>query len=219
MQRVAVILCGCGVKDGSEIHEAVATLLALDRAGAEALIFAPRGPQHDVVDHLTGQAVPGQARDMLVEAARIARGRIGDLADLKAADVQAVILPGGFGAAKNLCSFASEGADCSVHPEVARVLQEAHRARRPIGALCIAPVIVARVLGAEAHPRLTIGNDPATAAAITKMGARHTDATAAAVIVDETNLIVTTPCYMLAGRIAEVFDGAAALVREVLALC
>lgn len=218
MKRVAVILCGCGVKDGSEIHEAVATLLALDRAGAEALVFAPRGPQHDVVDHLTGRPDPGQTRDMLVESARIARGRILDLAELRIADVHAVILPGGFGAARNLCSFASEGAACSVHPEVARVLREAHRARKPIGALCIAPVIVARVLGAETHARLTIGNDPDTAAAIAQMGARHVDSTVTAAIVDETNLIVTTPCYMLARRIGEVFEGAAALVREVLDL-
>jgi len=219
MKRVAVILCGCGVQDGSEIHEAVATLLALDRAGAEARVFAPRGPQHDVVDHLTGRPAPGQTRDMLVESARIARGRILDLAELRTADVHAVILPGGFGAARNLCSFASEGAACSVHPEVARVLREAHHARKPIGALCIAPVIVARVLGAETHARLTIGNDPGTAAAVAQMGARHVDAAVTDAIVDETNLIVTTPCYMLAGRITEVFDGAAALVHEVLALC
>ncbi len=218
MKRVAVILCGCGARDGSEIHEAVATLLALDRAGAEALVFAPRGPQHEVVDHLTGRPVPGQARDMLVEGARIARGRIRDLAELSLADVHAVILPGGFGAAKNLCSFASEGAGCSVHPEVARVLREAHGARKPIGALCIAPVIVARVLGADTHVRLTIGNDPATAAAIAQMGARHADAGVTTAVVDAANLVVTTPCYMLAGRIAEVFDGAAALVREVLEL-
>ncbi len=218
MKRVAVILCGCGVRDGSEIHEAVATLLALDRAGAEALVFAPRGPQHDVVDHLTGRPDPGQTRDMLVESARIARGRILDLAELKIADVHAVILPGGFGAAKNLCSFASEGAACSIHPEVARVLREAHRARKPIGALCIAPVIVARVLGAETHALLTIGNDPGTATALVQMGARHIDAAVTTAIVDKTNLIVTTPCYMLAGRIAEVFDGAAALVREILDL-
>jgi enhancing lycopene biosynthesis protein 2 len=219
MKRVAVILCGCGVRDGSEIHEAVATLLALDRAGAEALVFAPRGPQHEVVDHLTGRPDPGQTRDMLVESARIARGRILDLAELDIADVHAVILPGGFGAANNLCAFAREGAACSVHPEVARVLREAHRARKPIGALCIAPVIVARVLGAETHARLTIGNDPGTAAALAQMGARPVDAAATAAIVDETNLIVTTPCYMLAGRIGEVFDGAAALVHEILTLC
>lgn len=219
MKRVAVILCGCGVKDGSEIHEAVAALLALDRAGAEAVIFAPRGPQHDVIDHLTGRSAPGQTRDMLVEAARIARGRIQDLAELKLATVDALLMPGGYGATKNLCSFASEGAACSVHPELARLLREAHRARKPIGALCIAPVIVARVLGAETHARLTIGNDPGTAAAIVQMGAQHVEAPVTGVIVDETNLIVTTPCYMLAGRIAEVFDGAAALVRELLALC
>ncbi|MHB8079914.1 MAG: isoprenoid biosynthesis glyoxalase ElbB [Candidatus Krumholzibacteriia bacterium] len=219
MKRVAVILCGCGVKDGSEIHEAVATLLALDRAGAEALVFAPRGPQHDVIDHLTGRPQPGQTRDMLVEAARIARGRIRDLAELQPADIDALILPGGFGAAKNLCSFADEGAACTVHPEVARVLSAAHRARKPIGALCIAPVIVARVLGATTHARLTIGNDPATAAALEQMGARHVEAPVTAAIVDETNRLVTTPCYMLAGRIGEVFDGAAALVRELLALC
>ena len=219
MKRVAVVLCGCGARDGSEIHEAVATLLALDRAGAEAVIFAPRGPQHDVVDHLAARPVPGESRDMLVEAARIARGRIRDLAELRAADVDGVIFPGGFGAAKNLCSFAADGADCTVHPEAARVLREAHAARRPIGALCIAPVIVARVLGTATGVRVTIGDDAGTAAAITRMGARHEAAATTGVVVDEANRVVTTPCYMLAGRISEVFDGAAALVGRLLDLC
>lgn len=219
MKQVAVILAGCGVKDGSEIHEAVATLLALDREGARARVFAPRGPQHDVVDHLTGQAVPGEKRDMLVEAARIARGDIRDLAELDPARVDAVILPGGFGAAKNLCTFAFEGKDCRVHSQVADVLRRAHAAGKPIGAICIAPAVVARVFGGERAVRLTIGNDAGTAAALTAMGARHQAAAVRDIVVDEENRIVTTPAYMLAERVSEVFDGVAALVRKVLELC
>lgn len=219
MKRVAVILSGCGVKDGSEIHEAVATLLSLDRAGARAVICAPSGPQHDVVNHLTGQSVPGETRSMLVEAARIARGDIRDLADVELNAVDAVILPGGFGAAKNLCTFALAGKDCDVNSTVADFLRRAHAAGKPIGAICIAPAVVARVLGAETHARLTIGSDPGTAAAITAMGARHVDAEVREIVVDEQNRLVTTPAYMLAQRISEVFDGIDKLVRKVLELC
>lgn len=219
MKRVAVILCGCGVKDGSEIHEATAVLLALDRAGAEAVVAAPRGAQFDVVDHTTGQAAAGAGRDMLVEAARIARGKIRDLAELTPAAVDAAILPGGFGAAKNLCSFARDGAACTVHPQVAALLRGLHAARKPIGAVCIAPVIVARVLGRETGARLTIGDDPGTAAALETMGARHVMAGAVEPVVDEANRIVTVPAYMSATRIGEVFDGVAALVQRLLALC
>jgi len=219
MRKVAVILCGSGVKDGSEIHEATAVLLAIDRAGAAAVICAPAGPQHDVVDHLAGQPVPGQTRVMLTEAARIARGAIVPLAGLDPARVDAVILPGGFGAAKNLCSFARDGAACTVHPEVAAFLRAMHAARKPIGAVCIAPVVVARVLGETTPVRLTIGTDPGTAAAVEAMGARHVAAGVAEAVVDEENRVVSTPAYMLANRISEVFDGVDLLVKRLLALC
>ncbi len=219
MPRVAVILSGSGVKDGSEIHEATAVLLALDRAGAEAVAYAPSGPQHDVVDHLTGRPAPGESRAMLVEAARIARGAIRPLAGADPAALDAVVLPGGFGAAKNLCSFAREGANCRVNEELDGFIRAMHAAGKPIGAICIAPVIVARVLGRQTGVRLTIGDDPATAAAIEAMGARHVPAAASEIVVDERHKVVTTPAYMLAGRISEVFAGVESLVRQLLSLC
>src|SRR5512140_2970369 len=156
--RVGVLLAGCGVYDGAEIHEAVLTLLALDRAGAEAVCLAPDVPQKNVVNHLTGQVAEGETRNVLVESARVARGGIRTLAGFDPSTLDALVLPGGFGAAKNLCDFAFAGADCTVHPEVARVIQAVHAAGRPIGAVCIAPVILARLLGTE-KPRVTIGTD------------------------------------------------------------
>jgi enhancing lycopene biosynthesis protein 2 len=218
MKRVAVILSGCGVYDGSEIHEATATLLALDRVGAQVTVAAPSGPQMHVIDHQTGQPSAGETRDIRSESARIARGPVAELSTLSADDFDAVILPGGFGAAKNLCTFAVAGADCTVRPDVAAFLVAMHAAGKPIGALCIAPALVARVLGATAPVKVTIGDDPATAAAVRATGAQHVDARVDGIVIDETHRIVTTPAYMLAGRISEVFDGAARLVDEVVAL-
>jgi enhancing lycopene biosynthesis protein 2 len=214
--KVGVVLAGCGVYDGAEIHEAVLTLLALDRAGAEAVCMAPNSPQLHVVNHLTGE-VTGEARNVLVESARIARGNISDLAIVAASDLDALLLPGGFGAAKNLCDFAVEGAACRVHPEVARLVREVHAQRKPIGAICIAPVLIARLLGGE-HPRLTIGTDAPTAAAIEGMGAHHVTCGTDGTIVDRERRIVTTPAYMLAGWVAETAVGIEKLVGEVLAM-
>ncbi|MBA4378647.1 MAG: isoprenoid biosynthesis protein ElbB [Gemmatimonas sp.] len=222
MKRVAVILSGAGVFDGSEIHEATAVLLALDRAGARVTVAAPGGPQLHVVDHLRREPAAGETRDMRVESSRLARGPVAEVKDLRVGDFDAVILPGGFGVAKNLCTFATEGAACSVEPATAAFLVAMHDAGKAIGAACIAPVLVARVLGARrtATPLLlTIGDDPATAAAVEAMGARHVPATAGDVVVDGPNRVATTPAYMVAGRISEVFDGIGRLVDEVLALC
>lgn len=219
MKRIAVILSGCGVYDGSEIHEATATLLALDRGGAKAVCCAPRGPQLHVVDHLRGEPAEGESRDILVESARIARGDITELGDVNPADIDAVILPGGFGAAKNLCSFAVDGENCQAHPRVAEFLRAVHAAGKPIGAICIAPAVLARVFGEEKPVQLTIGTDAATAAALNKMGARHVDRTVHEIVVDEENKLVTTPAYMLEPRISEVFDGITKLVDQVLAMC
>jgi enhancing lycopene biosynthesis protein 2 len=216
MTRVVVILSGCGVFDGSEIHEAVLTLLALDRAGCEVTCAAPNVQQMHVVDHLKGQP-SGEQRNVLVESARIARGRIKDLSTLRAAEFDAVVLPGGFGAAKNLCDFAKGGADYSVEPETARFLREMHTARKPIGALCIAPAILAKLLGKEGVA-LTIGNDAATALRLTLTGARHVDCAIDEVCVDENNRVVTTPCYMYDARIAEIAAGAQKLVEALLRL-
>ncbi len=219
MKKIAFILSGCGVYDGSEIHEACAALLALNRAGAQVTACAPSGPQMHVIDHLVGQPAAGQERDILVESARLVRGEITPLADLDPVDFDAVLLPGGFGAAKNLCNFATEGDQCTVHPEVEAFLREANTVGKPIGAMCIAPVILARVFGADLHPDLTIGNDPATASMVENMGAKHVNCTAAETVVDKANLMVTTPAYMLAGDINEVFSGAVGFVEKLLRLC
>ncbi len=217
MPRVGVVLSGCGVYDGAEIHESVLTLLALDRAGAEAVCLAPDVAQKHVVNHLTGQPEKGESRNVLVEAARIARGKVKDLAGFDPAGLDALVLPGGFGAAKNLCDFAFRGADCEVHPEVARVVRAVHEAGRPVGAICIAPVILARLLGGE-RPKLTIGSDPGTAAAIEKMGGAHVACGGGGAVVDAERRLVTTPAYMLDSPISEVAAGIDELVAEVLAM-
>lgn len=216
MKKIGVVLSGCGVRDGSEIHEAVLTLLAIDQNGAEAVCMAPDA-EFPETDHLTMQET-GLKRNALVESARIARGNIRDIREVKASDLDAIILPGGFGAAKNLCDFAMQGASARVHPEVSRLLKEMSGARKPIGAICIAPVVLAAVLGKELAPTLTIGNDAGTAAEIEKTGARHQECPVTEFVVDRKNKLVTTPAYMLATRISEASEGIAKCVREVVAL-
>lgn len=212
--KFAVILSGCGVYDGAEIHEAVLSLLAIDRAGASYRCFAPDVAQMHVVNHLTGQ--PGdESRNVLVEAARIARGAIAPLDALDVAEFDALLLPGGFGAAKNLCSFAVAGPDCAVEPQVERVIRAAHAAGKPIGALCIAPALIARILG---RVTVTIGSDAGTAQAIEAMGASHTVAGHGQTVVDVANKVVSSPCYMLDATISQIADGAAAVVADILVL-
>jgi enhancing lycopene biosynthesis protein 2 len=213
-KRIGVLLSGCGVYDGSEVHEAVLVLLAIDRAGAEAHCFAPNAPQRSVVNHLTGEEVIGERRNVLVESARLARGKVRPIAELKPAEVDALVLPGGFGAAKNLSDFALRGPNCAVHSEVGRVIRELHAAGKPLGFLCIAPALAARVLGAE-HPKLTIGRDPATAEAIRGMGAEHVECGATEIVEDAARKVVSSPAYMLGKGIAEVADGIEKLVRRV----
>lgn len=219
MAKIAVILSGCGVYDGTEIHEACAALLALRRAGAEVVACAPSGPQLHVVDHLRGEPAPGQAREIMVESARLVRGAVRPLAGLPADEVDGVLLPGGFGAAKNLCTFATDGAACRVHPEVEAFLLAARAMGRPIAAMCIAPVLLARVFGGGGSPRVTIGTDPATAALVEAMGARHVPCAPTDVVVDEDARLLSTPAYMLADDLPEVFDGAATLVKKLLMMC
>ncbi len=216
MAKIGVILSGCGVKDGSEIHEAVLTLLALDKNGAEAVCMAPSMDQADVVDHLAGKPT-GETRNVLVESARIARGAIKNIRDVKASDIDAVILPGGFGAAKNLSTFAKDGAGCSVQEDVAAILKDMRKAGKPIGALCIAPAVLAKALGEE-KPTLTIGDDAATAGALEAMGAQHSNCAVSDIVLDREHQIVTTPAYMLAKSISQVADGAEKLVLEILKL-
>ncbi len=216
MVKIGVVLSGCGVNDGAEIHESVIALLALDRANAEVVFMAPNKDQMDVVNHLAGEP-SGESRNVLVESARIARGNIVDVATVQAADLDGVIVPGGFGAVKNLCDFATQGDACQADTEVARLLVDMHEARKPIGAICIAPALVARVLG-EHKPTLTIGTDAGTAGALEKMGARHKNCDVRDCVVDAEKKIVTTPAYMLAGSIKEAADGIEKLVTEVVRL-
>lgn len=216
MARIGVILSGCGVFDGAEIHEAALTLFFLDRAGAEIVCMAPNVEQFDVVNHLGGEGY-SEKRNVLVEAARIARGDIRELKDVDATMLDGLIFPGGYGAAKNLCNFAVKGADCTVHPEVEGLIKAVHKAKKPIGFMCIAPVIAAKVLGSFS-PQITIGNDKDTAAAVEKMGAKHVVSTVEDIVVDQNNLIVTTPAYMLGPSIAKIGLGIEKLVNEVLRL-
>jgi len=214
-KKIGVLLSGCGVMDGSEIHEATLTLYFLDKQGAESVCMAPDKDQLDVVNHKTS-ASTAEKRNTLLEAARIARGKIVDVKAVQADDIDAIIIPGGFGAAKNLCTFAKDGPDCQVDEDVARLLQELHRRKKPIGALCIAPALIARLFGKEQSVELTIGTDPGTASAMEKMGAKHIKAKVDEIVVDGKNKIVTTPCYMMAQSIKEVGVGAEKMVAKIL---
>jgi len=219
MAKIGVILSGCGVYDGSEIYESVITLLAIDRAGAEAVCMAPDIEQMHVINHLKGEVAEDEKRNVLVESARITRGNISDIKDISVNDFDALILPGGFGAAKNLCNFAVKGPDCDVNPEVARLVRDTVTAKKPLAAVCIAPALVARVLGKEQlKHQLTIGNDSDTASAVEAMGSTHVDCPVQDFVVDKENKLVTTPAYMLAGRISEAADGIEKTVKALLEL-
>jgi enhancing lycopene biosynthesis protein 2 len=217
MPKVGVLLSGCGVYDGAEIHESVLTLLALDRAKATIVCCAPNMDFAEV-DHLTKKPT-GAKRNVLREAARIARGEIRDVATVKAADLDALILPGGFGAAKNLCTFADQGVECTVHPEVERLVGDCLTQHKPVGAICIAPALLARIAGKRGvKARLTIGNDPGTAKAIVALGCTHENQPVTEITVDTDHKIVTTPAYMLGPGPAAVYEGIRKLVDKILAL-
>lgn len=214
MKKVAIVLSGCGVYDGSEIHEAVATMLALAKSKISYYVFAPDKPQVEVVNHLTGDKMK-ETRNVLVEAARIARGNISPLSGIKVSDFDALILPGGFGAAKNLSTFAFDGEDMTVDEELERVIKAFNKEDKVIGALCIAPVILAKVLK---HVELTIGQDKSTAAAIESFGATHLNTNSTDVVVDKKHKVVSGPCYMLDNSIDKVFENAENVVKAMMEL-
>lgn len=216
MAKIGVLLSGCGVNDGSEIHEAVITMLTLDKAGAETVCMAPDVDQFDVVNHLTGEAT-GEKRNVLVESARIARGIIKDTSKVKAADIDGLIIPGGFGAAKNLSDFAVKGKDAVVNEDVKRLLNDMVSAGKPVGAICIAPATLTKALEGK-NPEVTIGNDIGTAGAIEAMGGRHKECSVDMIHVDSNNKLVTTPAYMLGPCIKDVAVGIEKLVNKVLEL-
>ena len=215
MAKVAVVLSGCGVYDGTEIYEAVCTLLALDRAGAEVQCFAPNKQQMHVVNHLTGEEM-AEKRNVLVEAARICRGQVKDLTEAKVGDFDALVVPGGFGAAKNLCNFAVKGAEAQVDPQFLAFAQGMHQAGKPIALICIAPVMSAAICGEGVE--CTIGNDESVAAAINTMGGQHISCPVTEAHVDKARKLVTTPAYMLAERVSEAAAGIEDCVAKTLAL-
>ena len=212
-KNVAVVLAGCGVFDGSEIHEAVITILNLHKIGANITFFAPNVVQADVVNHLEGKP-DSNARNVLVESARIARGSVLDLADFSADDFDAIVFPGGFGAAKNLCTFAFDGANCSVNIDVQKAISAMLMQNKPMGFLCIAPVIAAKAIGDGV--KLTIGTDSATASTVEAMGAKHIDCSADDFVVDEKFKVYSTPAYMLASNTAEIDLGVSKMLASML---
>jgi enhancing lycopene biosynthesis protein 2 len=214
--KVCVILSGCGVFDGSEIHEAVIALLTLSRAGATATCAAPDKPQMHVINHFAGEPAEGETRNVLVESARIARGKITPLADIQASDFDAVFLPGGFGAAKNLSDFAIQGANGTADPDLVRVLREFRAADKPIGAVCISPAVLVLALG---EGEVTIGRDADTASAIAAMGGSHVSCPVTEMHIDTARRIVTAPAYMLDASIADVATGIEKAVHATLGLC
>ncbi len=212
-KKVGVLLSGCGVFDGTEIHEAVLTMLALDRVGAQICCMAPDMDQMHVINHLTQQE-SGEKRNVLIESARIARGEIQNLAKVNASDLDALIMPGGFGAVKNLSDFAVKGPEAVVHPEVKRIIREMTGAGKPVGAICIGPATLTKVL-ADKSPKVTIGSDVATAQAINAMGGIHIDLAVEDICIDKKNKLVTTPAYMLGPGIKDVAIGIEKLVNQV----
>jgi len=215
MKKVGVILSGSGVYDGSEIHEAVITLLAIARNNAQAVCFAPDKSQSDVVNHLTGE-VMAESRNVLIESARIARGSVLPLAQASENDLDALIVPGGFGAAKNLSNFASQGSECSVDSALTALVKKMHQAGKPLGFMCIAPAMLPKIF--DFPLRLTIGTDADTAEVLEEMGAEHVPCPVDDIVVDEENKLVTTPAYMLAEDIAQAATGIEKLVARVLVL-
>ncbi|MBD3267171.1 isoprenoid biosynthesis glyoxalase ElbB [bacterium] len=217
MKKVAVILSGCGVFDGTEIHEAVLTLLYLDRAGAEVQCYAPDKPQMHVVNHATGNEAEGESRNVLEESARIARGAVKPLHELNMSETEAIVFPGGFGAAKNLSNFATNGADCEVDQDIKVIIQEAVESGKVVGVICISPVLAAKALQEKGiKTQLTIGNDQETASALQAMGSENVDTPVNDIYVDEENKIVSTPAYMLGPSISHVALGIKKLVDKVL---
>ncbi len=214
MKKFAIVLSGCGVFDGSEIHEAVLSMLAVKRAGADYSLFAPNIPQHHVVNHLTGEEMLEQ-RNVLVESARIARGQIQDLKEYKPTDFDVLLLPGGFGAAKNLSDYAFKGAGMEVLPELSNAIKETYKLKKPIAAVCISPMILAKVLGLE-QIQMTIGSDAETASHAESFGTKHQATQTGEILFDKEHRVFTAPCYMLNANITDIATETQKLVDEIM---
>lgn len=219
MPKIGVVLSGCGVYDGAEIHESVITMLALDRAGAEKVMMAPDIDQLHVINHLTGNEMEDEGRNVLVESARIARGDIKSVSEVSADDIDALIFPGGFGVAKNLSDYAMSGANSTVNAEVAKLTKIVHEEGKPIGVMCIAPTMLAKILGSEKlSADLTIGSDEQTASDINDMGSNHIVCPVENIVVDKDKKIVSTPAYMEGEKLSDIAAGIEKLVKEVIEL-
>lgn len=214
MYKIAIILSGCGVYDGSEIHETVCSMLSVEQNKGSYTLFAPDKAQAHVINHLTGE-VMNESRNVLIEAARIARGKIQEISKLKESDFDAVLLPGGYGAAKNLSNYAFEGKEMMVDTDIDRILNAFLIANKPIGALCISPVILAKLFQ---NITVTIGTDPETMGTIEFFGAKHIETSNEDVIVDTENKIVTGPCYMLNATISEIASNTNKVVEALISL-
>lgn len=214
MKKIAVVLSGSGVYDGSEIHEATLSLLAIAKHGCSYEIFAPEMDQHHVINHLTGE-VMDEKRNVLVESARIARGKIKALQEFKASDFDGLLFPGGFGAAKNLSNWAFEGPEASVLDEVKTAILSMVEAGKPIGALCISPVLLIKVLK---DVQVTLGSDKNDEAAVLAAGAKHVKTNHGETVIDSKYKLVTSPCYMLEATILQIEEGANNVVKEMLKL-
>ncbi|EPA0509788.1 isoprenoid biosynthesis glyoxalase ElbB [Vibrio alginolyticus] len=213
MKKVAVILSGSGVYDGSEIHEAVLALYAIEKAGATWHCFAPNIDQLHVINHLTGDEMD-ETRNVLIESARIARGNIDDVAKLNVDEYDALLLPGGFGAAKNLTDFAVSGAECSSNTHVAQACRAFANSKKPAGYLCISPVIIPMIY--EQGVKGTVGNDEAVSIAFNQMGGEHTTCPVEDIVFDEKHLVLSTPAYMLAENISQAASGIEKLVSKLI---
>lgn len=214
MKKIAVVLSGCGVFDGAEIHEATLSLLAIAKQGCSYEIFAPDTTQHHVINHITGEEM-NETRNVLVEAARIARGSIKDLKQFNPEEFDGLLFPGGFGAAKNLSTWAFDGAEATVLPEVEKAIRGMVKLKKPVGALCISPVILAKIFG---EVNLTIGDDESTIDALESLGTTHVYTTHGEVVVDADHNLVTTPCYMLDASISQIAEGADNIVDAMIGL-
>ena len=218
MKKVGLLLSGCGFNDGSEIHESVISMLALDRAGVETVIMAPNIDQMHVINHYTGQEMD-EFRNVLVESSRIARGNIKDMAEVTGNDLDALIIPGGFGVTKNLSDYAMAGPECSVNPDVYRLVLELYLLKKPIGAICIAPVIMAKIFGEQDESaEMTIGSDKLTSNDINTMGSKHIKCSVSEIVIDKDKKLVTTPAYMDAESIKVASEGIEKLVKQVLSM-
>ncbi len=212
MKKFAVILAGCGVFDGAEIHEATLSMYSIMKNGAVYEIFAPDIKQHHVINHITGEEM-NEERNVLIESARIARGKISPMSAFDPEDFDAILFPGGFGAAKNLSSFAFQGAEGHIQVSIKKAIQDMNRLGKPIGALCISPVLIAQSLE---NVDLTIGSDPGTVEAIVKLGAKHIVTSHGEVIHDKKTNVFTSPCYMLDATILDIATGADNIIKAIL---